>query len=162
MLGRLLADAWCEDALADVLGVILMTNDAVEVEGASLRDTLGIAFRVVSYFGFLTVVRWLEIIDHILERPEAPHRVRVSSLAVTGIDHVISLLLEVVSEIVLAAIIPLLDTNHLPDELLWRSVERPTKFDVRISTGASSCSSSSILEVISYPIFLLYALFHPL
>jgi hypothetical protein len=144
--------------LAHVLCAILVTDNTVEAKGAPLGNAFGVTFAV---FSCHSITR-LKIVGNIPVGPKASHGVGVSSLAVAGINHVVSLLLQIVSEIVLSLIVSLLYPHDLLLQLLWRLVQRCAKRFTRICAGASMCSLCRTLEIISDPSFLLNGLLHPL
>jgi hypothetical protein len=144
--------------LTHVLCAILVTDNTVEAKGAPLGNTFGVTFAVV---GCRNITR-LKIVGNIPVGPKASHGVGVSSLAVAGIDHVVSLLLQIVSEIVLSLIIPLLYPHDLLLQLLWRLVQRCAKLFTRICAGTSVYSLCCTLEIVTNAGFFLNSLLHPL
>lgn len=108
-------NTWGEDALTHVLSTILVTDNAVEAKGAPLGNAFGVTLAVVSCSSIMR----LKIVGNIPVRPKASHRVGISSLAIARINHIVSLLLQIVSELVLSLIISLLHPHHFLLQLFW-------------------------------------------
>jgi len=153
-----LINTWSEDALTHILGIILFTDNAVEAKGAPLRNASGITFAVVGRSG----IYWFKIVGNIPVWPKASHGVGISSLAIARINHIVSLLLQIVSESVLSLIIPLLYAHNFLGQRLGRLVQGRAELFVWISTSAADCSLGCVLEIVANARFFLNGLLHPL